>query len=218
MKKYVVYRRVSTKKQGDSGLGLEAQTRDISLFLEAYAGEHEVIGEYTDILSGKDGVTRPEFDKAVELVRKRKATLLVAKLDRISRDVETIAGIIKRVDLKVAVMPHADRFQLHIYAALAEQEREFISIRTKQALAQAKEKGVKLGGLRDKTNERNKVRIAQADKEAEKLKSLLIPMVHSGLTLRAIADALNESGQRTGRGSMYQATTVKRVIDRLQLA
>lgn len=150
--KYVTYMRVSTKKQGDSGLGLEAQKRDLVLYFNHYAiGEHEVVGEYTDVESGKARVDRPEFNKAVALARKEKACLLVAKLDRISRDVETIAGLIKRVDLKVACMPHADRFQLHLFAALAEQEREFISQRTKAALVAAKERGTLLGGLRDKT-------------------------------------------------------------------
>lgn len=79
--KYVVYRRVSTKKQGSSGLGLEAQERDIQLFLENYAGDHEVIATFTDVQSGKGGVVRPEFDQAIELARKQKATLLVSKLD-----------------------------------------------------------------------------------------------------------------------------------------
>lgn len=214
---FVVYRRVSTKGQGDSGLGLEAQDRDLDLYLENYAGESEVLGTFTDVLSGKDGVVRPEFEKAIELVQKHKATLLVSKLDRISRDVETIARVIKRVNLKVACMPHADRFQLHIYAALAEQEREFISIRTKQALAEAKRRGTTLGGLRDATGERNRVRQQSAKDAAERLRGLLMPMVEQGMSLRAMAEALNRSGQVTATGSKYQATTVKRVIERLEL-
>ncbi|WP_040556567.1 recombinase family protein [Reinekea blandensis] len=218
MVQFVIYKRVSTKKQGDSGLGLEAQERDIQLYLDNYAGDHEVIDTFVDVLSGKDGVRRPAFLEAVELAKKTKATLLVAKLDRISRDVETIAGVIKRIDVKVAVMPHADKFQLHIYAALAEQEREFISIRTKQALAEVKAKGVKLGGLRDKTAKRNVARKEQAKTDAESLRGLLEPMVKQGLSLRAIAAALNDSGQRTSRGSTYQPTTVQRALKRLELS
>jgi len=215
---FVVYRRVSTKGQGDSGLGLEAQDRDISLFLENYAGEYEVLGSFTDVQSGKSGVMRPEFDKAMVLVEKHKATLLVSKLDRISRDVETIARVIKRANLKVACMPHADTFQLHIYAALAEQEREFISIRTKQALAEAKRRGAVLGGLRDATGERNKVRQVHAKDSAERLRGLVTPMFEHGLSLRQIADALNRSGQATESGKRYHPTTVKRLIERLGLS
>jgi DNA invertase Pin-like site-specific DNA recombinase len=217
MQKYVIYKRVSTKGQGDSGLGLEAQDRDIRIFLESYAPDHDVLGVFTDVQSGKAGVNRPEFGKAFELACKAEATLLVAKLDRISRDVETIAGLIKRVDLTVAVMPHADTFQLHIYAALAEQEREFISIRTKQALAEAKARGAKLGGLRDKTMKRNQVRQDQADRGAEKLRGILTPMVQANKSLREIAQALNASGHRTARGAMYQATSVRRILNRLDI-
>ena len=148
MKQFVIYTRVSTKRQGKSGLGLEAQQRDIELYLQNYAEvPYEVLGSFCDIESGKHS-DRPELNKAMDLAIQSKATLLVAKLDRLSRDVELIAGVIKRCDLIVASMPNADKFQLHIYAALAEQEREFISVRTKAALAEAKAKGVKLGGSR----------------------------------------------------------------------
>jgi DNA invertase Pin-like site-specific DNA recombinase len=213
--KYVTYRRVSTKKQGDSGLGLEAQERDLALYFDHYVGnEFEVIGEFTDIESGKAGADRPEFEKAVSLARKEKACLLVAKLDRISRDVETIAGLIKRVDLKVACMPHADRFQLHLFAALAEQEREFISQRTKAALSAAKERGVKLGGLRDKTNIRNEAKADKARIEADKLKPLIMPMVDAGQSMRSIAGALNKSGVRTAKGNEFHASQVSRIVKR----
>lgn len=207
--KYVTYMRVSTKKQGDSGLGLEAQKRDLVLYFNHYAiGEHEVVGEFIDVESGKAGVDRPEFNKAVALARKEKACLLVAKLDRISRDVETIAGLIKRVDLKVACMPHADRFQLHLFAALAEQEREFISQRTKAALVVAKERGTVLGGLRDKTRARNKAWAKKAHSEAEKLRGIITPMSDSGMSTRQIAAALNAGGNRTARGAEYQSAQV----------
>ena len=146
--KYVIYLRVSTKQQGDSGLGLEAQERDIDIFLNSYnKGQFEIIGKFKDVMSGKGSVEeRPTFKKAVELAKQHNATLLVAKLDRLSRDVETVARLIKAVDIKVACMPYADKFQLHLYAALAEQERDFISARTKAALQAAKARGVKLGG------------------------------------------------------------------------
>jgi DNA invertase Pin-like site-specific DNA recombinase len=220
MIQYVLYRRVSTAKQGASGLGLEAQERDIQLFLENYSGQpHEILGEFTEVVTGKDtGYQKVELEKAIALAKKKKAVLLVAKLDRLSRDVETIAGIIKRVEVKVACMPNADKFQLHLYAALAEQEREFISVRTKQALAAAKARGVQLGGLRDKTNERNKACIKQADERAEKLRAIVQPMIEADATTREIADALNIVGIKTSRGNAFQSMTVSRLIKRLEAA
>lgn len=218
MVKYVTYKRVSTKEQGKSGLGLEAQERDISIFLETYSPEPwETIGDFTDIQSGGDD-DRPELQKAITLAKKEKATLLVSKLDRLSRKVSFIAGLMddKQLSFKVASMPQADKFQLHIYAALAEQERDFISQRTKAALAEAKTKGKTLGGLRDKTMKRNIVLKAQANKRASKLESIIVPLKERGDSLRQIADALNEAGITTARGHQWQAPQVQRVLARLQ--
>ena len=134
MKQFIKYYRVSTRSQADSGLGLSAQQRDIDLYLSTYAETPwEVIAEFTDVQSGKDD-NRPELQKAMALAEETGATLLIAKLDRISRRVSFISAIMerKKLNLTVATMPNADKFQLHIYAALAEQEREFISLRTKQ--------------------------------------------------------------------------------------
>jgi DNA invertase Pin-like site-specific DNA recombinase len=121
--------------------------------------------------------------------------LLVAKLDRLSRKVSFIATLMedRRVSLRVAAMPSADKFQLHIYAALAEQEREFISIRTKAALAEAKVRGVKLGGLRDETGKRNAAVQANAKKRAEKVAGIVVPLRNQGASLRDIAAALDLS-------------------------
>ncbi|EPJ44483.1 MAG: resolvase family protein [Osedax symbiont Rs2] len=216
--KYVIYTRVSTKGQGESGLGLEAQQRDIDLYFTHYAeGGYEVIGKFSDVLSGKASVSRPEFEKAIELAKKQKARLLVAKLDRVGRDVEVIAGLIKRVELKVACMPSADKFQLHLYAALAEQEREFISQRTKAALAAAKERGVSLGGLRDKTGARNIAAAEKAQNLAEKLRGVVAPLHFAGKTIREIATALNDTGLKTVRGHEYGPSQVSRLIKRLSL-
>lgn len=217
MRQFVIYKRVSTAEQGRSGLGLAAQERDIGIFLETYAEEpYEVLAEFTDVLSGGTD-DRPELVEALELVRKTGAELLVAKLDRLSRKVSFIATLMddKRVRLRVAAMPSADKFQLHIYAALAEQEREFISLRTKAALAEAKAKGTKLGGLRDATGERNKVVQAQARKGAERVAGIVVPLRSQGATLRQIADTLNSSGVPTARGGQWQASQVQRVLQRL---
>ncbi|UWQ15662.1 recombinase family protein [Aliiroseovarius sp. M344] len=220
MKQYVVYRRVSTEEQGRSGLGLDAQRRDIAIFLENFSeAPYEVIGEFEDHLSGKHD-DRPQLSKALELVRSTGAELLVAKLDRLSRKVSFIATLMDdtKVKLKVASMPQADKFQLHIYAALAEQEREFISARTKAALAEAKARGVKLGGLRDKTMKRNDAVQANAKARAEKVAKTILPLRAGGASLRAIADALNSSGVLTARGGKWQPSQVSRVLDRLEAA
>lgn len=218
MQQYIIYKRVSTKEQGRSGLGLEAQDRDISLYLERFSPvPFEVLGTFTDVLSGAEG-ERPELTKAIQLARKTKATLLVSKLDRLSRKVSAIANLMddKRVTFRVAQMPNADNFQLHIYAALAEQERRFISERTKAALAEAKARGQKLGGLRDKTMRRNEVVKANATRRAEKVAGLIMPMREAGKTLRDIAQHLNTAGVPTARGGQWQPSQVKRVLDRLQ--
>lgn len=217
MKQYVIYKRVSTEDQGRSGLGLAAQERDIGIFIETYSEEpFEVIGDFTDIQSGKTD-DRPKLQEAMKLARTTGAELLVAKLDRLSRKVSFIASLMDdpKIKLRVASMPSADKFQLHIYAALAEQEREFISIRTKAALAEAKARGVKLGGLRDKTNRRNQEVQRRAKERADRVANVIIPLRDQGLSLRAIADALNASGVPTARGGRWQASQVQRTLHRL---
>lgn len=218
MKQYVIYTRVSTEDQGRSGLGLEAQRRDIDIFLANFSEEPwEVIGEYQDVLSGKDD-DRPQLAAALKKARETGAELLIAKLDRLSRKVSFIANIMedKRVRLRVASMPFADNFQLHIYAALAEQEREFISRRTRAALQVAKEKGVKLGGLRDKTMKRNEAIQAKAKLEAEKVMKIIGPMRQAGQTLATIAGTLNDMEVATSRGGQWTPMQVKRVLERVQ--
>lgn len=217
MRQFVIYRRVSTKDQGIDGLGMEAQDRDISLFLSTYAEvPFEVLAEFTEVQSGIDA-GRPQLAEALALCRKTGAELLVSKLDRLSRKVSFIATLMDdpKVKLRVASMPHADKFQLHIYAALAEQEREFISLRTKAALAAAKAKGKTLGGLRDKTMKRNAVVRANAAARADKLAGIVLPLRESGATLQGIADELNRAGIPTARGGSWQAKQVQRVLERL---
>jgi DNA invertase Pin-like site-specific DNA recombinase len=218
MKRYVIYRRVSTDEQGKSGLGLEAQDRDIRLFLEGYSDQpFEVVAEFTEVASGSDD-RRPELTKALDTARKNGAELLVAKLDRLSRKVSFIASLLddRKVQLRVAAMPQADKFQLHIYAALAEQEREFISIRTKAALKEAKARGVKLGGARDKTLKRNQEVQRKATERAQNVAGLIQPLRDAGKSLREIAAELNRAGVRTARGGEWQASQVKRTIERLE--
>ncbi len=171
MQQFIIYYRVSTKGQGDSGLGLEAQQRDTALFLTTYAETPcEVVAEFTDIQSGKDN-DRLELVKALDICRKTGATLLVSKLDRLSRRLSFIATLMEdpKVSFRVASIPRASKIELHLYAMLAEQERDFISMRTKAALAVAKSRGTKLGGLRDATGKRNDALQAEAQGRAVKV-------------------------------------------------
>jgi DNA invertase Pin-like site-specific DNA recombinase len=215
MKQFIKYYRVSTRSQADSGLGLLAQQRDIDLYLSTYAETPwEVIADFTDVQSGKDD-NRPELQKAMTLAEETGATLLIAKLDRISRRVSFISAIMerKRLNLTVATMPNADKFQLHIYAALAEQEREFISLRTKQALAPLKGTG-KLGGNRGNIDKANEAARALADAHAAKVMDTVRQLKESGRTLQQIADTLNKTGVTTARGGKWYPTTVKNVLAR----
>ena len=217
MKQFIKYYRVSTRSQADSGLGLTAQQRDIDLYLSTYAETPwEVIAEFTDVQSGKDD-NRPELQKAMALAEETGATLLIAKLDRISRRVSFISAIMerKRLNLIVATMPNADKFQLHIYAALAEQEREFISLRTKQALAPLKGTG-KLGGNRGNIDKANEAAKALADSHAAKVMDTVLPLKEAGRTLQQIADTLNKSGVQTARGGKWYPSTVKNVLARIE--
>lgn len=216
MRQYVIYTRVSTKEQGRTGLGLDAQQRDIQLFLTNYSEvPWDIVGRFEDVQSGGDD-DRPQLRAALEQCRRTGAELLVAKLDRLSRKVSFIAQLMDdpKVRLRVATMPQADKFQLHIYAALAEQERDFISARTKAALKAAKARGTTLGGLRDATMRRNAAIQQRAVGEAQKLLHTIGPMRDAGQTLEAIAAALDRLGVATSRGGKWTAKQVSRVLER----
>lgn len=219
MKKFVVYTRVSTRRQGRSGLGLAAQERDIAVFFDSYADEpFEVIGRFQDVDSGSN-TDRPELKKAVALAKQAAATLLVAKLDRLSRKVSEISSLMedRRLKLSVAQMPHADKFQLHIYAALAEQERDFISKRTKAALKEAKERGIKLGGERPEAQRRHAAVKAEADANAMRVSNLIFRSRAAGNSYKQIADELNKLQVRTARQACWHPAQVRRYAQRLEI-
>jgi len=221
MKRYVLYRRVSTEDQGRSGLGLEAQQAELDRYLQDHADEpHEIAGTFVDIQSGKDD-TRPELEKALALAKRlRNSELLVAKLDRLSRRVSYIARLMEErgVALRVASMPHAQPFEMHIYAALAEQERAMISERTKAGLEAARQRGVKLGGNRGNLEVMNSTRRAEADKFAQRVSGIIGPILADSGSYAGAARALNLAGIKTRRGGQWQAVQVQRVAKRLGLA
>lgn len=221
--KYVIYTRVSTDEQGKSGLGLEAQQRDIDYFLSNHPGE--VIGSFTDIDTGSNDA-RPGLTKALKLIRSHKgAELLVSKLDRLSRDVAMIATLMKdrEVAFRIATMPSADRFSIHIYAALAEQERKMISDRTKAGLASARARGTQLGGTRIRKVDgvealaaANQVKQANADAFAERVADVVLPMRAARVPIKEIAERMNKMGVPASGGGRWHIATVQRVLKRLE--
>lgn len=219
---FVAYYRVSSSKQAATRYGLDAQRRDVQLFLDHYA-TGEVIGEFEDIESGKhdDPRRRPGLANAIAYCRKHKATLLVSKLDRLSRKVRHISNLMddQSFDFIVCSMPHADAFQLHIYASLAEQEREFISLRTKQGLESARSRGRELGGHRGGTEARRAAVQKIADTSAQRIADIVLPLRRGNATLQQIADALTKAGVETPRGNKtWHPSGVRNALKRLDAA
>lgn len=217
MLKYVKYRRLSKEDRHKTGLSIEAQDRDILIYLNTYSDQpFEIVGDFVDIQSGNDN-DRPQMEAALDAARKHKATLVVAKLDRLSRRVAFIANLMedKTVKFKVAMFPTADNFQLHIYAALAEQERQFISLRTKAALREAKARGVKLGGMRPGMEKANEEAKRQADADARRVAETVLSMRANKKSFMQIAMQLDRLGVRTPRGYKWTPKQVSRTIDRL---
>lgn len=203
------YLRVSTQRQGISGLGLEAQRKAIAHLLEG--NPHQ---EFIEIESGKK-TQRPKLQEAITYCRKHKTQLVIAKLDRLARNVHFISGLMETgIDFIAADMPNADRFMLHVYAAMAEEEGRRISERTKAALAAAKERGVKLG-INGKT-------LAQKNRqEAEEFAHAIIAQfdrlgIHEGMPLNAIADTLNSAGIKTRENRNWYKASVSRILKRLE--
>lgn len=209
MARYVAYFRVSTEKQGKSGLGLAAQHSLVERFL---SDGDEVIAEFVEVQSGKND-ERIELWKAINHAKRNDAKLLIAKLDRFSRKVSFIASIMEQgIGLVVAEMPNATDFQLHIFAALAQEERRLISERTRNALAEAKKRGVQLGKNGKVLAERNR---RAADERAEALRPIIMPMVEQGLSLGEIASRLNEMGLRTATLRRFYPQQARAIIARL---
>ena len=213
---FIAYYRVSTDKQGRSGLGLEAQQRDVENYLRGVDGD--LIDTFTEVETGK-GVNalknRPELDQALAVCKDLGATLLIAKLDRLARNVAFVANLMERnVPFVAADMPNANDFMLHIYAAVAQEERRLISKRTKAALAAAKARGVELG-------KHGKVLAARHKAKAEAFAHRIAPTVQQlrveGFqTTRAITDALNSRGVPTPGGGSWHLSSTHRLLKRIE--
>ena len=214
----ISYIRVSTARQGRSGLGLEAQRRAIAEFCERE--DIVIAGEFVEIETGKGADAlerRPQLASALSAAKKARCSIVVAKLDRLSRDVAFIAGLMaSRVPFIAAELgADADPFMLHLYAALAEKERRMISARTRDALGAAKARGVKLG--RYGAEHLSVMNKAAALERARSLAPLLAGMKLQGLSSRAIAAELTTLGVATPCGGRWHPQTVMRAMSRTGL-
>jgi DNA invertase Pin-like site-specific DNA recombinase len=225
MTKYIAYTRVSTKKQGNSGLGLEAQTAAVTKFVN---GHGKLLATYTEVESGKKS-DRPELAKALNHARRSKAILVVAKMDRLSRNVAFLSALMESTVEFVAVdNPHANRLTIHILAAIAEHEAKATSTRTKEALEATKARGKNLGSNRPGHWEGREHLRQEGQRKATKAAAIanrenrigiysdIVPMIkelrNQGVTLQAIAAKLNELGHATRRGKPWNHVQVMRLL------
>ena len=226
--KVISYVRVSTKRQGESGLGLEAQQEAVARHCRSIGAR--LLKEYVEIESGKKS-DRPELAAALADCKRRNATLVVAKLDRLSRNVAFLSALMESgVPFVACDNPSATKLTLHVLAAVAEHEREAISIRTKAALAAAKARGTKLGGsniacrnLTDAARRRGQKLATEAAAAAASahyadIAPLVRELSDEGLSQRAIASELNERGFETRRGREWTGVQVGRLLSRGDLA
>lgn len=224
----IAYYRVSTTRQGESGYGLDAQRIAVAQLLQRLG--HNLVAEYTEVESGRKA-DRPELAAALTEARQRKAVLCVAKLDRLARDVELITRLVKETQrngfggLLFADFPDIDpasaegELFINQMAAFAQFEARRISQRTKAGLAVAKQRGVKLGGVRPGQEKARQALAQKATSQAEKLRGILEPLVSNQASLRAMATALQAAGVRTNGGrEQWSPIQVSRVLQRLQLA
>jgi DNA invertase Pin-like site-specific DNA recombinase len=219
-KKLIGYVRVSTSQQGRSGLGLQAQRDTLERF--ATTEGFELVRVFVEVETGKGADAldrRPELAAALNEARRQRCSVAVAKLDRLSRDVHFISGLMAhRVPFVVAELgTDVDPFILHLFAALAEKERAMISMRTKAALAAAKARGVVLGG--PKLAKARKSAIASIKALADQHASNVLPVIRElqrtgAASLHQIADALNARGITTPRGGSWYAKSVSNVLAR----
>lgn len=210
-KKYIAYYRVSTTRQGESGLGLEAQQASVKNYLSRIGGD--LIAEFTEIESTRRK-QRPELENALNQCKREKTSLVIAKLDRLARNVAFISNLMEsKVDFFAVDMPEASRLTIHILAAVAEHEREQISERTKSALKACKARGVKLG-------QTGKIRAKENKKKAQDFALTLNPVIEElrGEGIRTVREICNELNLRkipTARGGRWHLPTVHNLLKRI---
>jgi DNA invertase Pin-like site-specific DNA recombinase len=216
---FVAYYRVSTQKQGQSGLGLEAQKASVASYLNG--GQWELIGEFVEVETGKGANAldkRPKLRAALDICRKQGATLIIAKLDRLARNVHFVSGLLETgCDFVAADMPQANKVMIQMHAVMSEWERDQISTRTKAALAAAKARGVKLGVAGPLNLERNIEERKNAAKAfAAKLAGVIQGFKASRLSQRAMVTQLNQLGIGTANGSNWTLIQLQRVMGKME--
>lgn len=213
--KYIAYYRVSTKRQGQSGLGLEGQRNAVA--------QYKPVAEFVEVETGTNKKERPELAKAIRECKRRRATLVIAKLDRLARNVHFVSGLMESgIEFVCVDMPTANRLTIHILAAVAEEEARAISQRTKSALSAYKARGGLLGASRkecqnltDKARREGQRAGNEANSRAASEFKQDLPVAElraSGMTLKEIAEHLNREGYRTRRGKGFTATAVHRIL------
>jgi DNA invertase Pin-like site-specific DNA recombinase len=218
-KSFVSYCRVSTQQQGASGLGLEAQRAAVQRF--AADGRHTLLAEFVEVETGRGSNAldrRPELRRALEVCKKTGATLLIAKLDRLSRNVHFVSGLIETgVDFTAVDMPNANKVMIQMHAVMSEWERDQISARTKAALQAAKARGVVLGAAGPTNLKRHlEQRKTQANQNASRLSGLVCGFKARGLTQLAMVNELNTVGITAPRGGRWSLMQVQRLLKRLE--
>ena len=222
MKKYIAYYRVSRKEQGISGLGLSAQKTSVTNFVRNQEGT--IIQEFTEIETGTNKRERVEIHRAIELAKIEGAILVIAKLDRLSRNVNFVSSLMDAGIEFVAVdMPSANHFTIHIFSALAEQEAKLISSRTRLALAELKKKGIALGNPKN-LNDEARAKGTQKVKENainndrnRQAQSIIVNCKEKGMSYRQIAEYLNKLNFKTRYGNQFMAPTVHQLYTRTAL-
>jgi DNA invertase Pin-like site-specific DNA recombinase len=216
--KFIAYYRVSTQKQGLSGLGLEAQEQAVLNYLNG--GQWDLLKSFVEVETGKGADAldkRPQLRIAIAECKKQKATLIIAKLDRLARNVHFISGLLETgIDFVCADMPQANKVMLQIYSVMAEWERDQISSRTKAALQAAKLRG-KVLGVAGATNLKPNIEARKqvADDFAKKLKGIIEGMKARGMAQRAMCKELNDLGIKTVNGGAWGQVQLQRVMTRL---
>nr|WP_315200598.1 recombinase family protein [uncultured Flavobacterium sp.] len=219
MKKYIAYYRVSRKEQGISGLGLSAQKSSVEKYVAGQEGI--ILREYTEIETGTNKRERVEIHKAIQLAKNEGAILIIAKLDRLARNVSFVSSLMDAgIEFLAVDMPSANNFTIHIFSALAEQEAKFISSRTKVALAELKKKGVKLGNPQNLTKEARAKGVDKIKENAmnndrnRQAQSIILNCKEKEMSYRQIADYLNQLNFKTRHGNKFYAPTVLQLYSR----
>lgn len=222
MKKYIAYYRVSRKEQGISGLGLSAQRSSVQKYVSSQDGI--ILNEYTEIETGTNKRERVEIQKAIQIAKSENATLVIAKLDRLSRNVNFVSSLMDSGIEFVAVdMPTANNFTIHIFSALAEQEAKLISSRTRLALAELRQRGIILGNPKNLTNEARAKGVKKIKENAinndrnRQAQSVIKSCKERGMSFREIAKYLNELNFKTRYGNEFLAPTVHQLYRRTLL-